>query len=71
MFSKKIAALIVAPCLAISLASAKADKACLKQAKADYKTAVKSCKTMKGDEKSKCIKDAQLANQQARAACHK
>jgi hypothetical protein len=70
MMNKKLAALILAPCLAVTFASAKTDKACLKQAKADYKTAVKSCKAMKGEEKSKCVKDAQTANKQARAACH-
>jgi hypothetical protein len=69
MLTKKFAALIFAPALIVSLATAGADKACLKTAKADYKTATDGCKDKKGAEKKSCTKDAKAAYKTAKAAC--
>jgi hypothetical protein len=69
MHYKKLALIVVTNCLLASALWAGADKACLKKAKADYNTELKSCKDLKGAEKKSCTKEAKASYKRAKSAC--
>lgn len=69
MIKKTLSALVIGFAMLSVSAHAGADKACLKKAKADYKTAQEGCKAMKGKEKKECGKTAKEDYTKAKEAC--
>ncbi len=69
MIKKSLSAFVIGLAILATSSYAGADKACLKTAKADYKTASDACKAMKGKEKKECGKTAKADYVKAKEAC--
>ena len=52
-------------------AMAAQNKSCVRQARADYRTELKNCKTKSGDTRKACIKEAKEKEKMAKTACKK